>query len=75
MRVREHDRIWMQPLKFPQPIKAAIDHHVRAAIRDHQRGMPMMPSRPLLNLAAGAEEREFHLGRLVFFAHRYAIYL
>jgi hypothetical protein len=32
MRVREHDRPRMQPLKVSQPIKAAIDHHIGAAI-------------------------------------------
>src|SRR6266567_5249479 len=50
----------MQPLKFPEPIEAAIDHHIRGAIRDHQRGMHTMPSRSLLNLTARAEECQFH---------------
>jgi hypothetical protein len=47
----------MQPLEFPEPIEAAINHHIDAAIRDHQRRMHAMPSRPLLNLTARAEER------------------
>jgi hypothetical protein len=35
MRVREHDRARVKPLKFPQPIEAAIDHDA-AAMLDHQ---------------------------------------
>src|SRR5437016_10691176 len=62
MRVREHDRLRMQPLKFSQPIKAAIDHHIGAAIRDHRRGTHGMPSRALLDLTARAKERQFHCG-------------
>src|SRR5438309_10226857 len=62
MRVREHDRLRMQPLKLSQTIKAAIDHHIGIAIRDHQRGMHAMPSRALLDLTARAKERQFHCG-------------
>jgi hypothetical protein len=58
----------MQPLKFSQPIKTAIDHHVGIAIRHHQRSMHSMASRPLLNLTARTEERQFHLKSLVFFS-------
>jgi hypothetical protein len=32
MRVGEHDRPGVQPLKFSKPIKTAIDHHVGAAM-------------------------------------------
>src|SRR5205823_12945431 len=60
MRVREHNRPWMQPLKFPEPIEATIDHHIRGAIRDHQRGMHTMASRARVDLAAGAKKRQFH---------------
>jgi hypothetical protein len=66
MRVREHDRPRMQPLKFSQPIKAAIDHHVGTAIRDHQRSVHTMASRPLLNLTTRAKERQFHRRTLIF---------
>src|SRR4026209_1225755 len=75
MRVREHDRARLRPFKFPQPIKAAVDHHIRAAIGDHQRSVHMMPTRPLLYLTARAEERQFHQESLVFFADWCAIYL
>ena len=61
MRVREHDRARVKPLKFPQPIEAAIDHHVRAAVGHQQRCMHSMPSRACLNLTACAEKRQFHL--------------
>jgi hypothetical protein len=56
MRMGEHNRVGLQAIKFSQLIQAAIDHHIRAAIRDHQRGMHTMPSRSLLNLTARAEE-------------------
>jgi hypothetical protein len=46
----------MQPLEFPEPIEAAIDHYIRGAIRDHQRGMHTMPSRSLLDLTARAQK-------------------
>jgi hypothetical protein len=68
VRVREHDRPRMQLLKFPQPIKAAIDHDIGAAIRDHQGSVHTMVSRPLLDFTARAEEREFHPESLVFFS-------
>ena len=67
MRMCKHDRARMQALKFPEPIEAAIDHHIGAAIRDHQRSMHSMPSRPLLNLTARAEERQFHGGKFILF--------
>jgi hypothetical protein len=75
MRVREHDRARVKPLKFPQPIEAAIDHYVRAAVGHKQRCMHAMPSRARLDLAACAEERQFHQESLVFFADWCAIYL
>jgi hypothetical protein len=61
VRVCEHYRVRMQPLKFSQPIEAAIDHHIRAAVRHHERGMHAMPSGPVVDLAARAEECQFHL--------------
>ena len=64
MRMREHNRARMQPFKFSDPIKAAVDHHVGGAIRDHQRSMHSMPSRPLLNLTARAKKRQRHLKRV-----------
>ena len=60
--MREHDRAGIYAFQFSQPIKAAIDHHIGAAIRDHQRGMHAMPSRALLDLTARAKERQFHCG-------------
>jgi hypothetical protein len=65
----------MQPLKFSQPIKATIDHHVRAAVGHKQRCMHAMASRARLDLAACAEERQFRQESLVFFADWCAIYL
>src|SRR5947207_5659274 len=61
MRVCEHDRVRMQPLKFSKPVKAAIDHHACAAIRHEQRSVHAMPPGSCLDLTARAEEREFHL--------------
>ena len=61
MRMCEHDRVRMQPLKFSKPIKAAIDHHACAAIRHEQRSVHAMPPGSRLDLTARAEEREFHL--------------
>jgi hypothetical protein len=75
MRVCEHDGVGMQPLKFPQPIEAAIDHYARAAVGHKQRCMHAMPSHARLHLAACAEERQFHQESLVFFADWCAIYL
>jgi len=60
MRVREHNRAGMHPLKFSQPIKAAIDHYIGAAVRNHQRSVHTVPSCSLLDLAACAEESQFH---------------
>src|SRR5207249_10651892 len=60
MRMGEHDRVGMQPLKFPQPIKAAVDHHAYAAIRCEQRSVHAMPPGSRLDLAACSEEAEFH---------------
>ena len=36
MRVCKHDRAGTQPLKFSQPIKAAINHHIGPAVADEQ---------------------------------------
>jgi hypothetical protein len=66
MRMREHDRIGMEPLKFSQPIKAAVDYHICAAVRNHQGRVHAMPSRPLLYLTARAEEGQFHREKLAF---------
>ena len=74
MRVGEHDRAGAQPLEFSQPIKAAIDHQSGAAIRDQQRAMHIMPSRPRLDLPARAKKREFHRSRLSLFSDRHAIF-
>ena len=62
MRVREHDRPRVNPLKFPQPIEAAIDHYVCTAVRDQQRGVHPVPSRARLDFAARAEKRQVHRG-------------
>src|SRR5947207_1759135 len=61
MRVCEHDRVRMQPLKFSKPIKAAIDHHPGAAIRHEQRSVHAMPPGSRVDFTARAEEPEFHL--------------
>jgi hypothetical protein len=42
MRVGEHNRAGMQPLEFSEPIKATVDHHIRVAIRDQERGVHRM---------------------------------
>src|SRR5436305_13864227 len=63
MRMCEHDRVRMQPLKFSKPVKAAIDHHACTAIRHEQRSMHAMPPSTRLDLTARAEEREFHSKR------------
>ena len=60
MRVGERDRVRVQSLKFSEPIKAAIDHHLCAAIRDEQRSVHAMLRRARFDLAARAEEGEFH---------------
>jgi hypothetical protein len=60
MGVREHDRPRMQPLKFSHPIKAAINHHIGTAIRNHQRSMHTMPSRALFDFTARNEKRKLH---------------
>ena len=60
MRVCEHDRVRMQPLKFSKPIKAAIDHHACAVIRHEQRSVHAMPPGSRVDFTARAEEREFH---------------
>src|SRR5207248_10491334 len=62
MRMGEYDSLRMQPLEFSQPIKAAIDHDIGTAIRDHQRNVHAMASRPLFDLTACAEECQFHYG-------------
>jgi hypothetical protein len=36
MRVCKHDRAGAQPLKFSQPIKAAINHHIAPAVGNEQ---------------------------------------
>src|SRR5438046_8694415 len=36
MRVYEHDRVRMQPLKFSKQVKAAIEHHTVDAIPQQQ---------------------------------------
>jgi len=56
MRVREHDRVGVQPLKFSQPIKAAINHNVGAAIRHEQRAVHAMPPRPRFDFPTRAEK-------------------
>ncbi len=58
--MREHDCVEMEPLKFSQPIKSAIDHHLLPAIGHQQRAVHMMSPRPRFDLSTGAEEREFH---------------
>src|SRR5436190_10516606 len=63
MRMCEHDRVRMQPLKFSKPVKAAIEHHACAAIRHEQRSVHAMPPGSRLDLTARAEEREFHSKR------------
>jgi hypothetical protein len=75
MGMREHDRAGMQPLKFSQPIEAAIDHHIGVTMRDHQRCVHPMPPRPFLDLAPSPEECELHSERLTLFTASNAIYL
>jgi hypothetical protein len=65
MRVREHNCARVQPLKFSQPIKSAIDHHARAAVAHQQRCVHPMPARAHLDLAARAEKSQFHQETLV----------
>jgi hypothetical protein len=60
MRVREHNRTGTHPLELSQPIKAAIDHHARAAVRNQQRRMHAMPPSARLDLATCAEKRQVH---------------
>jgi hypothetical protein len=60
MRMGEHDRARLQSLKFSQPILAAVDHHVGAAIRNHERSVHTMPARPSIDLPARAEKCQFH---------------
>jgi hypothetical protein len=60
MRVCEYDRARMQPLEFPQLIEAAINHHIGAPIRDHERRMHAVPSRALLDFTACTEKRKLH---------------
>ena len=57
MRVREHDRVRIHAFEFPQPIKAAVDHHTRTAMRNQQRSVHAMPARARVDLAARAEKR------------------
>ena len=63
MRVREDNGVRMQPLKFSQPIKAAINHHFGAAIGHEQRSVHSMAARPRFDFAAGAQKGELHQER------------
>jgi hypothetical protein len=67
VRVRERDRVRIHAFEFPQPIKAGIDHHVCAAIRNQQRRMHPMSSRARVDFAARAEKPQRHGERLAFF--------
>ena len=75
MRVGEHDRRRANTFQFAQPIKAAIDHHIRTAIGNQKRCVHAMPSCPRFDFAARAEERQFHQESLAFFSQSLAIYL
>src|SRR5438093_1098337 len=75
-RLRMNECVTVAPSpKVPEPIEATIDHHIRGAIRDHQRSMHTMASRPLLDFTARAKERQLHPESLVFFSGRRATYL
>jgi hypothetical protein len=63
MRMRKHDRAGMQPLKFSQPIEAAVNHHGRATMGNQQRSVHAMPPRPRCDLAPCTKEGEFHRTR------------
>ena len=43
-----------------QPIKAAVDHHTRTAMRNQQRSVHAMPARPRLDFTTRAEKRQVH---------------
>ena len=60
VRVRENDRVGSEPFKPSEPIKAAINHHVGAAIRHEQRTVHAMPPRPRFDFPTRAEKRELH---------------
>src|SRR6266498_5264157 len=60
MPVREHNRTGTHPLELSQPVKAAIDHHTRAKMRNQQRRMHAMPPSARLDLATCAEKRQVH---------------
>jgi len=60
MRVGEHDRVGMQPFKFPEPIETAINHHAGATIRYQQRAVHAMPPRSYVDFATRAEKCEPH---------------
>src|SRR2546427_11388088 len=60
MRVREHDRTGTHPLELSQPIKAAIDHHTRAKMRNQQRRMHAMPPSARLDLTTRTENSQVH---------------
>src|SRR6266496_3688864 len=60
MRMGEHDRVGMQPFKFPEPIETAINHHAGATIRHQQGAVHAMPPRSCVDFATRAEKCEPH---------------
>jgi len=63
MRMSEHDRVGMQPFKFPEPIEAAINHYAGVTVRHQQRAVHAMSPCPRCDLTARAKEDEFHRAR------------
>ncbi len=60
MRVSDDDGVGTRTRDVPQPVGAAIDHHPGSIAGDESQRVPVMPSRPHVDLATGAEERERH---------------
>jgi hypothetical protein len=58
--VRNQNGGWTEAPDAAQPVLAAIDQHSTAATIDHDGGMPLMETRPRLNIPPRPEECQTH---------------